>query len=82
MTERAYTFSEIQSMRQAIEWSYPCGVAFYPEQRTKEIEERVRTLMVGGCDPKEVIASCMSQVAQQQQMEQNYREQLAKQESK
>lgn len=69
MSERKYSFSEIESMRQAISWSYPCNVPFYPEQRTKEIEERVRTLIVGGVDPHEVIEQCRAQFAQQQKAE-------------
>lgn len=67
MAERRYSFSEIQAMRNALRLSYPSGVSYYEDQRSKEIEERVRTLMVGGVDPKEVIAECEKRMAAEQQ---------------
>ena len=37
-------------------------------ERTKEIEERIRTLMVGGVHPKEVIEKCEQQMARNQEL--------------
>ena len=63
---RNYTLDEIDSMRQSIEWSYPCGVPFYQEQRTKEIEERIRTYMAAGIEPKELADRTKAMLAEQQ----------------
>lgn len=57
--QRRYSLSEIDAMRNAIRWSYSTGVAFYAEERTKEIEERIRTYMAADVDPQEIIDACM-----------------------
>ena len=69
MEQRKYSFSEIQAMRQALAFSYPSGVCYYADERSKEIEERIRTYMVAGIDPQEVINACQEMLAQQQRMQ-------------
>lgn len=65
--QRRYSFNEIELMRQMLSMSYPDGVCYMADERSKEIEERVRTLMVGGVDPQEVVENCRKIVAQRQQ---------------
>jgi ABC-type glycerol-3-phosphate transport system substrate-binding protein len=79
MSERKYSYGEIEAMRQALTWDYPSGVGFYPEERTKEIEERIRTLMVGGVDPQEVLDQVQKNQAQRQKAELGYAAALAAQ---
>lgn len=59
MAERKYSVAEIDRMRRAIECSYPGG-AYYAEQRSAEIENRLRTYMQNGTEPSE-----LEEVAQQ-----------------
>jgi len=54
MSERKYSVSEIDRMRKAIEWSFPTGVSYDAVDRAAEIEERLRTYMLNGTDPKEL----------------------------
>lgn len=68
MSERRYTVSEIDSMREALRWMHDpppmsdgWGRRYGPgdyerEQQTKciRLEEELRTLMVGGVDPLDV----------------------------
>jgi ABC-type glycerol-3-phosphate transport system substrate-binding protein len=68
--QRKYSVSEIDAMRQAIRWSYPDNVPFYQEERTKEIEELIRTYMAGGADPKEVAETYWKQSQARQAMQQ------------
>jgi len=56
VAERKYSVAEIDRMRQAIRWSYPCGVPYYENERSAEIENRLRTYMQNGTDPKELEA--------------------------
>jgi hypothetical protein len=55
MTERKYSITEIDRMRIAIRWSYPSGV-YYSNERTADIENRLRTYMQNGTDPEELEA--------------------------
>lgn len=51
MSEKAYTVSEVDRMRKAItDYGFPIGVSYYPVDRAKEVEERIRTYMVAGVD--------------------------------
>lgn len=54
--ERKYTVAEIDRMRKAIEWSYPCGVSFQRSERDADVENRLRTYMQNGTDPEELEA--------------------------
>lgn len=63
MSERKYSFSEIESMRSALAMSYPTAISYNASERSKEVEERVRTLMIGGVDPSEVIDKCSQVVS-------------------
>jgi len=67
MKERAYTVREIDAMREAIRWDFP-SVLYQPEQRSRGIEERIRTYMIGGVDPQEVIDACQERLLQRQEM--------------
>lgn len=76
--ERKYSFGEIESMRRALEWSYPSGVSYYAAERSKEIEERVRTFMVGGVEPQEVVDECNKILNAQLQAQMQYSPNFAK----
>lgn len=65
--QRKYSVGEIDGMRQALAMSYPCGQPFYQEERTREIEERLRTYMIGNVDPADVFAQCQKSIAAQQE---------------
>lgn len=68
MVERKYTTHEIDSMRDSISKSYPPGVQFYANERTADIENRLRTHMMNGTDPKELEQAMLRQfLASQQQ---------------
>lgn len=54
MTDRKYTLAEIDRMRNAINWMYPDGVAFYQDERARETEERLRTYMAAGIEPEDL----------------------------
>ena len=54
MSEKKYSVSEIDRMRNIIRWSYPCGVPFYEKERALDIELRLRTYMANGTDPEEL----------------------------
>lgn len=54
--DRKYSVYDIDAMRKAVErfgWMANSG-SYYPADRAKEIEERVRTYMVAGVDPDEL----------------------------
>jgi hypothetical protein len=69
MSERKYSFSEIECMRRALAWTYPPMQTYYPEERTREIEERLRTLLIAGVDPQEVIDEAHKTMEARQKME-------------
>jgi len=53
--ERKYSVSEIDKMRTAIaSWGFPNAVSYDPTHRAQEIEDRLRTYMAAGVDPKSV----------------------------
>jgi hypothetical protein len=55
MTERKYSVSEIDKMRQAVDVLLTRnGVPFRKADRVVEIEQRLRTYMMNGTDPKEL----------------------------
>jgi hypothetical protein len=55
-------------MRDSISKSYPPGVQFYANERTADIENRLRTHMMNGTDPKELEQAMLRQfLASQQQ---------------
>lgn len=49
-----YTVSELNRMRRAIEGMYPCGVAYYPNERSADIERRLTTYMANGTTAEEI----------------------------
>jgi hypothetical protein len=55
MAERKYSLSEIDAMRMALQCLliHP-GVPYQPVEKTKEIEEQLRTYMINGTDPEEL----------------------------
>lgn len=65
--DRKYTVAEIDQMRSSIRWSYPCGVSYYPDQREREIEDRLRTYMLNGTEPEELVE--MGRRAQEREQE-------------
>ena len=68
MKDRSYTVAEIDRMRHAVEfkWLYGCRISarhmgeamtshvHYADERTKAVEEQLRTYMLAGIDPKEL----------------------------
>ena len=66
-TPRSYTVAEIDRMREAIRWSYPAGVVYYPDERNADIEDRLRTYMTAGISAEELEESRNEQIAQSQQ---------------
>lgn len=66
-TQRSYTLSEIDRMRELIRWSYPCGVSYYPADRDADTENRLRTYMLGGVSLEELEKSSYEQRAREQQ---------------
>lgn len=78
---RKYTVEEIDQMRKSIEWSYPSGVSYYPEQRAAEVESKLRTYMQNDTSPEELaeMARRRSEIeaAAQQQREVLFREMRA-----
>jgi hypothetical protein len=54
MPDRKYSIQEIDRMRQCIRYSYPSGVPYYEHERAADIENRLRTYMLNGTDPKEL----------------------------
>lgn len=54
--ERRYSVSEIDGMREAVKrygWMANSG-SYYPTDRAREIEDRVRTYMLAGIDPADL----------------------------
>lgn len=68
MSERRYSFREVEAMRAALAMGYPCGVSYSPAERSREIEDRIRTYMAGNVDPQEVIDGCRKSGASSQGM--------------
>lgn len=54
-SRRTYTTGEIDAMRDAIYWSYPKGDPWDDNERCKEVERTLRTYIMGGVDPNELI---------------------------
>lgn len=54
---RKYTMAEIASMRDSIRWSYPNGVCYRESERNADIEDRLRTYILAGIEPAEVLAA-------------------------
>ncbi len=54
MSDRKYTVDELDRMRRAIERCYPSGVPYMAAQRAAEVEDRLRTHMQNGTEPKEL----------------------------
>lgn len=67
MSGRKYSVSEIDQMRRNIEHSYPSGVAYYAEERSKQIEDRLRTYMLNGTEPSELAEMCQAAMRANQQ---------------
>jgi hypothetical protein len=57
MGKRKYSVEEIDAMRGSVRCMFPSGVSYRREERTKEIEERLRTYMVNGTTPEELSAA-------------------------
>jgi len=49
-----YTVSELNRMRRAIGGMYPYGVAYYPNERSADIERRLTTYMANGTTAEEL----------------------------
>ncbi len=57
MSERKYSVSEIERMRDALRWILiQPGVTYYEDQKAAEIEEQLRTYMLAGTAPEELEA--------------------------
>jgi len=54
MTERKYSVSEIDKMREAILRLYPLGVPYRANERAADAENRLRTHMQNGTGPEEL----------------------------
>lgn len=61
---RAYAYSEIEAMRRALSDDYPDGVSYRQDQRSREVEDRLRTAIAAGIDPQELLAACRQRIAQ------------------
>jgi hypothetical protein len=56
MTQRRYTLDEIDRMRNALSVLRTPGGVYDPNRVEKQVERELRTAMLGGVDPKEIIA--------------------------
>lgn len=70
MAERKYSVGEIDHMRRCIRFSYPSGVSYYEQERAAEIENRLRTYMQNGTDPRELDEMMSAIISTQQKMQQ------------
>lgn len=59
MSERKYSVSEIDQMRNSVDWMTTPYGAYYPEKRKAEIEDRLRTYMLNGTEPRELHEAAM-----------------------
>lgn len=63
MTERAYTVSEIDQMRSAIRFQLtPVNLSFYQDEVNRQIEEQLRTYMLAGIEPVDLVRECGGQM--------------------
>jgi len=56
MSDRKYSVAEIDRMREDIGRMFPLGVAYDPDWRARQIEDKLRTYMLNGTDPDELAA--------------------------
>lgn len=69
MGERKYSIAEIDQMRAAIRSiCIQSGVAYYPAEKTAEIEERLRTYMINGTEPVELRNAADKTIRQRMEM--------------
>lgn len=55
MTQRRYTLDEIDLMRAALSTLRTPGGVYDPNRVEKQVERELRTAMIGGVDPDEII---------------------------
>jgi hypothetical protein len=56
-SERRYTISEIDEMRESLSRMYPVGASYKSAEREAQTEDRLRTHMQNGTDPDELKAA-------------------------
>lgn len=59
---RRYSLEEIDAMRADIGSSYPSGVSYNMGERSREIEDQLRTYMMAGIAPSELAKKRKAQV--------------------